>query len=44
MALEVIESEANFLGEYQVALSNFLVSLLLHKSFVISFNKSTGLQ
>ena len=51
MALEVIKSEANFLDEYQVALSNFLVVLLLYISVVIvltdtgfSFNNSTGLQ
>jgi len=44
MASEAIESEANFLDEYQDALGNFLVSLLLNISFVISFNNSTGLQ
>jgi len=44
MASEVIESEANFLDEYHDVLSNFLVSLLLYVSFVISFNNSTGLQ
>jgi len=44
MASEVIESEANFLNEYHDAMSNFLVSLLLYISFVISFNNSTALQ
>jgi len=35
MASEVIEKEANLLDEYQDALSNFLVALLLYISFVI---------
>jgi len=44
MASEEIESEAKFLDEYHDALGNFLVSLLLYISFVISFNNSTELQ